>query len=171
MNYTRNAVPEVQIAFYLIGDAIDGAALGSLLQVEPMVSIKKGEQRIQKSTRQTFGFYPESTWGFSSAQAVESDKIETHTEWLRSKISKATCNLCSDAGHKIWIEVTAVNKDPSPSLVLPDRLLELASELNATVGVVMCSDSSEWCENDLILNSFTPHPIRPFSSFNPHYGF
>lgn len=153
MNNMRDEIPEIQIAFYLIGDVIDEVALNHLLQVEPTVSIKKGEPRIQKSTGQTFGSYWESTWGFSSAQAVASNRIEAHTEWLWSKVSRSTCALCSNEGHKIWIEVTALHEDPLHVFVLPDRLLELASELNATVGVVICSDTDEWCENDLILGS------------------
>lgn len=164
-------ITEIQIALYLVGDTIDDAALNSLLQVEPVVSVKKGDQRIQKSTGQTFGSYSESTWGFSSAQAVASNVLEDHTEWLWSKVSAAADKLRSNPAYKAWIEVTSTTKANTSSLHLPHRLSALAAELSATVGVVTCSDSNEWCENDLILNSFTPHPIRPFSSFNPHYGF
>ena len=148
----RDIQTEIQVALYLVGDAIDDVALNRLLQVEPTVSIKKGDQRIQKSTGQTFGFYSESTWGFSSAQAVASNALEDHTEWLCSKASVATDRLRSNAEYKAWIEVTSTSEVDSACFELPVRLSALAAELSATVGVV-CHDADEPCENDLILNA------------------
>ena len=145
---------EIQVALYLVGDTIDDTVLNRLLQVEPVVSIKKGDQRVQKSTGQTFGFYSESTWGFSSAQAVRSSAIEDHTEWLCSKVSVATDKLRSNAEYKAWIEVTSTTEPDSNHFVLPSRLVALADDLSATVGVV-CLDPDEPCESDLILSPDT----------------
>ena len=127
--------PDIQVSLYLIGDPLELAELKTVFQVEPIVSIAKGEPRIRKATGQVVGVHAASTWGFSSAQAVGSSEIEDHSAWLVSKAAPAIPLLNCNPNIEAFFEVTMSGLS-SCSCVLPKNLLALARELNAEVGVV-----------------------------------
>lgn len=125
------------IVFYLIADSIDHEALNAQLGVQSIVSITKGDPRIYRPTGKVHGFYAESTWGFSSAQAIESDELDDHANWLLSKVSGSVEMLRSDKVRKAFIEITVITEMHSGSLVLPVAFLALATDLNAEIGAIV----------------------------------
>lgn len=129
--------PEVQIALYVIGESIDLTKLSDWLGADPLVAISKGDPRFRASTGNLLGFYAESTWGFGSFPAITSIEIDEHAEWLIAKASTAIPVLCTTPEQEAFIEITLAPYGKSCSCVLPPRLLELATELRAKIGVVM----------------------------------
>jgi hypothetical protein len=136
--------PQVQIALYVIGESIDLTKLRDWLSAEPVVSISKGDPRLRVSTGELLGFYSKSTWGFGSFPAITSDEIDEHAEWLIAKAFTAIPVLCTTSEQEAFIEITLASYGKSCSCVLPPRLLELAAELRARIGVVIRHEAAGW---------------------------
>lgn len=128
--------PEIQVALYLVGDPIEPLSLNALLNVEQEIYIAKGDPRVVKGNVR--GFHKTSTWGFCSVQAIASDEIDNHADWLCSKVENAIDVLRSKPSREAFIEITIVTTfSISGSFVLPANLLELARKLDAKIGVGM----------------------------------
>jgi hypothetical protein len=126
---------EIHIAFFLLGDPVDPAALTALLGVQADVHVAKGAPRVRSSSGEVFE-QPRSVWGFSSEHAVVSNEIDDHFNWLLSKVSHAVEVLRSTSSRTTFIEVVLGGVRGS-SFVFPSGLLALVAALDAQVGVVM----------------------------------
>jgi hypothetical protein len=130
MPHSDTAAPEIEVAVYLIGD-FHPDEIAPSLGVVPNVVLPKGSERRRKSTGEVLGIYDESTWGFSSAQAVASNELSEHVAWVIR--NGGPVKALANERIQVFIEVTL---DGGTSCVLPKSLLVFAQELRAEVGIV-----------------------------------
>jgi Domain of unknown function (DUF4279) len=124
---------DIDVALYFFGETLDLSALNALFNVDPIAAIAKGDPRLRRSNGEVLGVYTGSTWGFSSSQAIRSNEIDQHADWILSRADIARKFLKLSPKVEAFVEVSL---GWNSSCALPKRLVAFAAEMKADVGVV-----------------------------------
>ena len=133
MPQATDAVPELELGFYLFGDLPEPPELERIFEVRAVVSHRAGDPRLHRISGEQTGVHSQAVWGFTTRH-IQSNEMQPHAEWLLSAADPARELLGSRPSAVAYIELALTR---GSSTVLPLALVEFAGKLKAEIGFVV----------------------------------